>query len=57
MITMAIIQQAPRFAVVTLYGAVIVVAGGINILLHGLALPFSAAQVWAAKRVRAMTPQ
>ena len=57
MIAMTIIQLAPRFAVVTLYGAVIVVAGGINIILHAVALPFSAAQAWAARRVRAMTRQ
>jgi hypothetical protein len=36
---------------------VIVVAGGINIILHAVALPFSAAQAWAARRVRAMTRQ
>jgi hypothetical protein len=35
-------------------GALVVVAGGINIILHGLALPFATAQSWAARRVRAL---
>ena len=35
-------------------GAVVVVAGGINIILHGLALPFAQVQAWSAQKIRAL---
>jgi hypothetical protein len=54
MMTMAYIDRAVRYVIVTALGAVIAIAGGINIGLHALGLPFAAAQDWAARRIRSM---
>jgi hypothetical protein len=46
--------QVLTAAVVAGLGICLIVAGGINIILHGLALPFATAQSWAARKIRAL---
>jgi hypothetical protein len=54
MTAIAYFRIAPRFVTVTALGAVIMIAGAVNIALHALAVPCASAQSWAARRVRRM---
>jgi hypothetical protein len=46
--------QVLTAAVVAGLGTCLIVAGGINIILHGLALPFAQVQAWSARKIRAL---
>jgi hypothetical protein len=46
--------QVLTAAVVAGLGICLIVAGGINIILHGLALPFAQVQGFAAQKIRAL---